>query len=225
VDPLFTTLEINTGHTVVQSFDDIPKSEHLINVTNGDPGLKFVSIRINSKDFKRLKLDDSVSGLNVDAASAMTDEKNTITFIGRGEPGAFANIVVGDASSPTRGSVANAVVGKAQKFGIWGPLVDSAEDNAIEEVAIVAKQQIQLSLAASLDLSSASTASHYSVAVNGVPIANLQVGASSRPDGTVLLLRLPTRSFKLGDAIQVNWNGLKNSKGQLLSGQVDLVGQ
>jgi hypothetical protein len=222
LDPFITTLMINTGHTVVQTFGGASKSERFINVTNGIPGLMQLNIRVNGKDFKKLDLDGNPSTINVDAGSVMTQDKNTITFIGRGDLGSFANVMVGD--TPPAG--APSVASNAQKTGIWGPLVDAVEDNASDQAAIAAKQQIQLSLATSLDLSSAVAASHYVVTVNGgSPVSYLRVSATPSTDGTSLVLRLPTRSFVAGNAIQVNWNGLKNSKGQLLSGQVDLIAQ
>jgi hypothetical protein len=226
VDPFFTTLAINTGHAVVQTFSDISKSEHIIAVTNGAPGLNRLAIRVNGKDFKTLDLDGAASVINVDATSVMTEDKNTISFIGRGNLGSFANIVVGDTPPAANSSLTSAASGNAQKnAGIWGPLVDSVEDNASDQVAIAAKQQIQLSLATSLDLSSAVTASNYVVTVNGSPVSYLQVSATPSADGTTVVLRLPTRSFVAGNAIQVNWNGLKTAKGQLLSGHVDLIAQ
>ena len=226
VDPFFTTLVINTGRAVVQTFSDIKKAEHFIAVTNGAPGLKRLAIRVNGKDFKNLDLDDATSVINVDATSIMTEDKNTISFIGRGDLGSFANIAVGDTPPAVRSSLTSAASGNAQKnAGIWGPLVDSVEDNASDQAAIAAKQQIQLSLAASLDLSSAVTASNYVVTVNGSTVSYLQVSATPNTDGTTLVLRLPARSFVAGNTIQVNWNGLKNSKGQLLSGHLDLIAQ
>jgi hypothetical protein len=216
---------INTGHSVVQAFSDASKSEHFISVTNGEPGLKRLAIRVNGKDFKHLKLDDESSIINIDAGPVMTEDTNTITFIGRGDLGSFANIVVGNMSTPADRSLASTSVEKTQRTGIWGPLVDTAEDNASDQVAIAAKQQIQLSLATSLDLRSAVIASNYVVTVSGSRVAYLRVSATPSADGTTLVLRLPTRSFVAGDAIQVTWNGLKDSKGQLLSGQVDLIAE
>jgi hypothetical protein len=226
VDPFFTTLVINTGRAVVQTFSDVAKAVHFITVTNGAPGLNRLAIRVNGKDFKTLDLDGAASVINVDATSVMTEDKNTISFIGRGDLGSFANIVVADTAPVASNSFTSAVSGNAQRnAGIWGPLVDSVEDNASDQAAIAAKQQIQLSLAASLDLSSAVTASNYVVTVNGSTVSYLQVSATPSADGTTLVLRLPTRSFVAGNTIQVNWSGLKNSKGQLLSGHLDLIAQ
>jgi hypothetical protein len=226
IDPLFSTLTINTGHAAVQTFSGIKKAEHLISITNGAPGLKSLAIRVNSQHFKRLDLDERASVVNVDAGSAMTEDKNTISFIGRGDLGSFANIAVGDTAPASNLSLTSTATGKSQKnAGIWGPLADAVEDNASDQVAIAANQQIQLNLAASLDLSSAVVASNYAVTVNGSPVSYVQVSATPSPDGTALVLRLPTRSFVAGNAIKVDWTALKTAKGQPLTGHVDLIAE
>ncbi|MGH6848236.1 MAG: choice-of-anchor tandem repeat GloVer-containing protein [Methylocella sp.] len=44
IDPLTTTLKINTGHKIVQAFERIPGSEHFIEIDNGNPGLRWLRI-------------------------------------------------------------------------------------------------------------------------------------------------------------------------------------
>jgi hypothetical protein len=217
VDPLNTTLTINTGHMAIQTFKDVPKGERFISVTNGDPGLKQLEIRSNGRLYKNLEL--SASTVNVDGGRVMTEQDNTISFIGRGPTGSFANIIVGDTPP------AAAATRKAQARGIWGPLVDSAEDNDPDQLAIAASQQIRLNLETSLDLNSARSTYHYQVAVNGSPVQGVLAAASQNADGTALVLTLPKGSFVSGDAIEVSWSGLKNAAGQLLSGNVDLTAE
>jgi hypothetical protein len=230
IDPLLTTLIINTGHSVVQTFSDIPKTEHFITVTNGDPGLKAVAIRVNGKDFKRFRFDGLTRAapiINIDAGAVMTQDKNTLTFIGLGEVGSLANILVGDAAPPAASTVGSrflgSVAGKAQDAGVWGPLVDSVEDNASDQSAIASTQEVHLNLATSLDQRSAADASRYAVTVKGSPVLGARVAASPGTDGTALVLTLPAKSFVPGDAITVNWTALKTAKGQPLSGHVDLI--
>jgi hypothetical protein len=124
-DPLVTKLIINTGHSVIQTFKNIGAAEHFISVTNGVPGLKDLIIRINGRNFKKLDLAEPV--INVDVGSVMTMKNNTISFIGGGDVGAFANIEVGDTRPAVKSRLTApiAAAGKAQIVGTWGRLAVS----------------------------------------------------------------------------------------------------
>ncbi|MGC2223400.1 MAG: YncE family protein, partial [Methylocella sp.] len=56
IDPIFTVLELTTGRWVRQTFAGVPKAEHLITVSNGEPGLKQLHIKVNSERFTTLTL-------------------------------------------------------------------------------------------------------------------------------------------------------------------------
>jgi hypothetical protein len=220
------TLSISTGHSVSATFNNVPATAHSIQWTNGNAEFTQLTIRINGETYRVFP--QSANAVNrttsIDASSVMTGPNNTVTFIGRGPIGSSANIVVGDAPLAA-GGASTAAKGAVENTSISGTLADLTEDNTFDQLAIAAKEQIQLRLATSLDLVSAFNASNYVVTINGSRVSYLQASATPNADGTEVVLRLSTRSFATGDAIQVNWNGLKTTKGQLLSGHVDLVAE
>ena len=114
IDPIITTLRIKSGHQAEQAFHMIAKSEHFIDVENGSPGLNALRIDVNGNVFTTRSL-RSGELIRIDASAAMTLAKNTLTFIGEGKTGSFANIEVSD-SAPK-----SSKTGKAK--GIWGRLM------------------------------------------------------------------------------------------------------
>ena len=119
IDPIITTLRIKSGHQAEQAFHMIAKAEHFVDVENGSPGLNSLRIGVNGRYFTSRSL-RSGETVRVDASSAMTLAKNTLTFIGEGKTGSFANIDVSDSAptSPKRGIRAS-----VQAKGIWGRLM------------------------------------------------------------------------------------------------------
>jgi hypothetical protein len=119
IDPVTTTLRINKGDMAVQSFHYIPDGEHFIDIQNGRPGLRRLRIEVNDRPYTTLNL-RSGRTIHINAASAMTKGNNTLTFIGLGETGSFANINVSNVapSSPVESENEASVQGA----GIWGRL-------------------------------------------------------------------------------------------------------
>jgi hypothetical protein len=212
------TLTINTGHIGVETFSDIPQTEHFINITNGNPGLKQVAIRVNGKPYKNLQLGGNTNGINLDASSVMTQDENTLTFISRGDVGSFANILIADTLTGD--------LPPATQTVDWGRSpTDAVEDNASDQSAMVSAQQIHLTFATSLDQRSAQDPERYSVTVNGAAASVALVAAQPSAGSTTVVLTLAPQSLAVGKAVQVNWEGLKNAAGKTLSGHVDLVAE
>jgi hypothetical protein len=218
LDPLMATLTINTGRVDVETFSDISQTEHFINVTNGNPGLNQVAIRVNGKPYKNLQLGANTNGINLDASSVMTLDENTLTFISRGDVGSFANILIAD-------TLTGDLPAATQKVD-WGRSpTDTVEDNASDQSAMASTQQINLSFATSLNQGSAQDAQRYSVMVNGAAASVAQVAAQPSAGNTTVVLTLAPQSLAVGNAVEVNWEGLKNAAGKTLSGHVDLVAE
>jgi hypothetical protein len=218
LDPLMATLTINTGHIGVETFSNIPQTEHFINVTNGNPGLKQVAIHVNGKPYKNLQLGANTNGINLDASSVMTQDENTLTFISRGDVGSFANILIADTLTGDLPSATEKVD--------WGRSpTDTVEGNASDQSAMALTQQINLNFATSLDQRSAQDPERYSVMVNGAAAPVARVAAQPSAGDTTVVLTLAPGSLAVGKAVQVNWEGLKNAAGKTLSGHVDLVAE
>jgi len=235
VDPVFTTLKINTGRTATQAFTEIPEAEHYIAITNGAPGLTRLEILLNGR-YKAVKLSDNQT-VNIDMLAATLSSTpgtpGTLTLVGTGPTGAGADIIVSDAAplpqpfmmSRIRAMASTAsLTDPSQDGGNWGHLKKKSEDNSALQSAQAGPQQIELHLATSLNWQSAINPSLYTALVNGVLVNVAEaVIASQNSKETVLLLALPYGSFKAGDAVTVAWDQLENTKGQFLSGMVNLV--
>ena len=85
VDPVMTTLSLTTGRWVRQTFTDIPKAESYISVTNNNPGLKTLDVRVNSHYHKTLELRTNETK-TINVAEAMTaDNHNTVSLMGQAQ--------------------------------------------------------------------------------------------------------------------------------------------
>jgi hypothetical protein len=108
----------------------IAKTEHFIDVENGSPGLNSLRIDVNGRFFRTVSLQSGAAApssgtIHIDASAAMNLANNTLTFIGEGKTGSFANIDVSDSApqsprpSPSQSKNAPSV----QDKGIWGRLM------------------------------------------------------------------------------------------------------
>ena len=228
IDPIFTVLELTTGRWVRQTFAGVPKAEHFIAVTNGDPGLNRLHIKVNGEDFTTLSLRDNETR-NLDVAAAMTEAANTITLLGAGELGASAAVVIGDippaavANNGGMGAMAQAQGPAHRQNAIWGPLAEETEENSHLHAANAASQTVLVNFNGALKSGAAGNPSLYTVEVNGkataVQAAHLQAGAS----GMDLTLQLPPATLHGGDSVDVSWDNLLDAKGRPLVGHVALV--
>jgi hypothetical protein len=224
-----TTLKINTGKSVTQTFTDIPQAEHFIAVTNGSPGLKRLVIQVNDKQYEGMELKDNETQ-NIDVANAMRPgNANTLTFVGEGKTGASADIFVSDTSPPAQTSPPPKVVrrsGAPQDVGTWGPLAEHVEDNSDLQFAQSSHQQIHLHLATALDRHTAAQPGLYTVQVHGRQVGVTRVKISKHTEEeTTVILTLPARTMQAGDEVEVTWDGVETAEGQRLSGHVSLVAE
>ena len=233
IDPIFTVLELTTGRWVRQTFAGVPKAEHLITVTNGEPGLKRLHVRVNGQRFTAFSLSDNETR-SLDVAAAMTGKANTITLVGAGELGASASVAIGNippaAAAANNGGMGAMALAQAQgpahwQNAIWGPLTEATEENSHLQTANAASQTVQINFNGALNSGAAANPSVYSVEVNGkaaaVQAAHVQAGAA----GMNLTLQLPPGTLHGGDSVNVFWENLLDAKGRPLSGHVPLFAQ
>ncbi len=116
IDPTETTLKITTGHEAVQSVQAVPRSEHYVEIDNGQPGLRWVRIEVNGKYARSVSL-HSGGTVHVDLSAFMTLDQNTLTFTGEGKAGSFANLDISD-SVPGKPKLP-----KYQEAGTWSRLM------------------------------------------------------------------------------------------------------
>ncbi len=228
IDPIFTVLQLTTGRWVRQSFAGVPKAEHFISVSNGDPGLKRLHVKVNGERFTTLTLSDNETR-SLDVAAAMTEAANTITLTGAGELGASAAVAIGDippaavANNGGMGAMALAQAQGPRQNAIWGPLGEATEENSHLQVANVVSQTVLVNFNGALSNGAAGNPSLYTVEVNGkaaaVQAAHLQAGTA----GMDLSLQLPPGTLHGGDNVDVSWDNLSDAKGRPLAGHVALL--
>jgi hypothetical protein len=92
-DPLLTT--VARGDASVQTYTGIPRAESRVLITNGNPGLRTLTVTVNGTAFKVSLASGATRKLNV--SSAMHAGKtNVIRFQGRGPKGSSADVVLHD---------------------------------------------------------------------------------------------------------------------------------
>jgi YVTN family beta-propeller protein len=230
IDPIFTVLELTTGRWVRQTFAGVPKAEHFITVTNGEPGLKRLHIGVNGKRFTTLSLSDNETR-NLDVAAAMTEAANTITLLGAGELGASAAVAIGDippAAAANNGAMGAMALAKAQgpasrRNAIWGPLAEETEENSHLHAATAASQTVLVNFNGALQSGAAANPSLYTVEVNGKATAVQTAHVQAATAGMGVTLQLPPGTLHGGDNVDVSWDNLLDAKGRPLAGHVALV--
>jgi hypothetical protein len=90
-DPILTTVSRGTG--VAQVFTGVSVADHVVQIANGDPGLRILAVVVNGQRFEvPLRDGDSQS---VDVSSAMqAGSANQITLIGQGGPNSSADLTI-----------------------------------------------------------------------------------------------------------------------------------
>lgn len=129
-DPVVTTLEIDNGRWVRQTFEDIPQAEGFVSIQNNAPGLRRVVVEVNGKRFRVWHLKHNELRL-LDVASAMQAKDNVITLTGYGKPGASATVLIADVPTEAMMSTdmqkalpgARRVAGQAMPNMAWGKMM------------------------------------------------------------------------------------------------------
>lgn len=94
-DPALLNIDRHTGKPASMTVQGIAKSEHLIHIYNGTPGVSTLSVDVNGKHFQ-------VSGLSagqtvtIDIGAALTNGTNSVTLTASGQPGGGVVAIVGD---------------------------------------------------------------------------------------------------------------------------------
>lgn len=93
-DPVYTTVtklkQDNGNQTWV-----VPQAEHILTITNGDPGLRKMQVEVNGVMFVVRKLEENEVEV-LDVQSAMHRGDNTITLIPKGKKGETADVIIAD---------------------------------------------------------------------------------------------------------------------------------
>lgn len=233
VDPTVTALQVNTGMWVKQTFTDIPEAESFVTVLNADDGLHRLEIEVNGSRYKTLQLRDRESR-TINVASAMMSGDNVITFIGHGDLGDSATVLVGDSqvgTKPNQSQTAEAisatrspnaiVVRRSRHDPVWGHLSEETESTTHLYVASTNSQTVQLTFSGVLNLSSANDPRTYEVEVNGRVTQVKRVDYD--PDRGHLEFQLAPRTLQSGDQITVFWDGLRTAEGRELFGHAGSI--
>jgi hypothetical protein len=228
-DPIFTVLKLATGRWARQTFANIAQSDQFLTVTNADPGLERLEIWVNSKLNRTLSLKEDETS-NLDLAAAMTETENTISFVGYGELGASANIMVVDTASATESNSGGRAVreqGLVHRHSpIWGPLAEETEENSHLHAADVMSQTVRLNFNGPLNSATAADPSIFTVEVNrkATLVGTVQAQAAKN-GGLDLTLQLPPETLHSGDTVDVYWQGLRDLRERSLLGHVPLLVQ
>ena len=227
VDPVMTTLSLTTGRWVRQTFTDIPKAESYISVTNNNPGLKTLDIRVNSHYHKTLELRANETK-NINVAEAMiTGNHNTVSLMGQGKLGASADVSISDTPPPIQPTV---TISRDKNLSlkentVWGHIAEELHETSDLHSADVSTQTVLITFKGDLNSFTAGNIGLYSVEVNGKPVVVQKADAQSQADGVELLLQLPPNTFKSGNTVDVYWEDLQDKEGQPLAGHVSLIAQ
>jgi hypothetical protein len=97
-DPISTvvsSLSWNAGLNGLQTFSNLSSTDHIIEITNGNPGLQFLAVVVNNIPFIEWNLTNG-QAMTVDVSSAMqSGNNNTIVLAGIGfSQGATAQVVI-----------------------------------------------------------------------------------------------------------------------------------
>jgi len=227
VDPVMTTLSLTTGRWVRQTFTDIPKAESYISVTNNNPGLKTLDVRVNSHYHKTLELrTNETKTINV-AEAMTTGNHNTVSLMGQGKLGASADVTISDTPPPSQ---PNTKISHDKKLShrennIWGHIAEELHETSDFHNADVSTQTVLITFKGDLDSFSAGNIGLYNVDVNGRPVVVQKANAQPQADGVELLLQLPRNTLKNGNTVDVYWEYLQDKEGQPLAGHVSLIAQ
>jgi hypothetical protein len=230
MDPIFTVLKLATGQWVRQTFANIAQTDRFLTVTNGDPGMERLEIWINSRLYRTVALKENETS-SLDLAAAMTETENSISFVGYGELGASANIMVVDTAPATDANSGSAPAVQEQGLvhrhsPIWGPLAEETEENSDLHTADAMSQTVRLNFNGALNSTAALDPSIFTIEVNrkAVMVGTVQTQASAT-GGLDLTLQLPTETLHSGDIVDVYWQNMRDLKERLLSGHVPLLVQ
>jgi hypothetical protein len=84
--------EFNFNHREVVSFDGIGRTEGLVSLLNGTPGVESLVIRVNGSQF-RTRLSDGKTK-KIDISSALLHGTNTVTVAVFGDPGSSVDLAI-----------------------------------------------------------------------------------------------------------------------------------
>jgi len=232
VDPVATTIKLNTGRWARQRFGNLHEEEYFVTVQNGHFGLHELTVQMNGKPFELRKLHDGERrDLNVSSAMVKGGH-NVVILTGRGEVGASATIMISDTKVPTGSSAqiaadieaAHLEPGmerlRAHQNLVWGDLAEEIEETTHLAFAESSGQTAQVTFGGRMDINSISELARYEVEVNGHPVRVEIVEPYVGSDSVTITLRLANRELRSGDKVTVFWDGLLNDAGHLVSGHV-----
>jgi hypothetical protein len=97
-DPILTSVLRAEGRPIVDTFIEIPQEEGFVRITNGNPGLRKVTLIVNGRRFQAPGLADGEE-ITLDVSSVMlAGDQNVISLVGYGKPGGSAAVMIWDGS-------------------------------------------------------------------------------------------------------------------------------
>jgi hypothetical protein len=97
-DPILGFISRGDDKAEVQTYDDVPREEHVLTIYNGKSGFKKLEVTVNGKALKLKDLDDGETR-SIDLAKAMHPGDNTVSFKASGKKGATLNLMLWDGVS------------------------------------------------------------------------------------------------------------------------------
>lgn len=94
-DPTIVDVVCKAGKPFTQTLVDIPRAENRVDVFNGDPGLKSLTLIVNGEKFEVESLRRNERRV-LNVASAMRNGSNTVMIKARGNPGSSAMVMLSD---------------------------------------------------------------------------------------------------------------------------------
>lgn len=94
-DPAILNVDRSTGKPASTVAHGIAKSEHLVHIYNGTPGISTLTVDVNGKHFQVSNLGAGQKA-TIDIGSALVAGANNVTLTATGQPGGSVIAVVGD---------------------------------------------------------------------------------------------------------------------------------
>jgi hypothetical protein len=94
-DPVLTIVRRKTGQPEALTVSGLPRTEHLLSLHNGDPGLYWLAVTVNGHRFQLTHLKWGETR-ELDISSALHEGNNTLQLTAHGRPGGEATVLLHD---------------------------------------------------------------------------------------------------------------------------------
>ncbi len=95
-DPILTHVLTGKGNGREQTFSSVDAVDHMVTITNGNPGLQSFEILVNGRRFRLARLQTNERRM-IDISRAMLPgAQNVLILRGNGNPGSQADVIIWD---------------------------------------------------------------------------------------------------------------------------------